>query len=122
MLGYIIFKKQVTVYLPLLDNAPDNLKAVSKINPKQEIFLLHANTIFESRRISLPSHTVKGKTYDLAELIPEKALPRHIQFVWHGVNDEVNLRQFLASDITWRECDVRLDPFGNELILRHDSS
>jgi len=104
-----------------VDNEPDNLRAISQIDPHQEILLLHANTIFESKRTSLPSHTVKGKTYDLTELIPEKALPQHIQFVWHGINDEVNLRQFLASDITWGECDVRLGPMGNELILRHDS-
>jgi hypothetical protein len=119
--GVYYFQKAGYRVFAFIDNEPDNLKAVSKINPIQEILLLHANTIFESRRTSLPSHTVKGKTYDLTELIPEKALPRHIQFVWHGVNDEVNLRQFLASDITWGECDVRLDPIGNELILRHDS-
>ena len=119
--GVYYFQKAGYRVFAFIDNEPDNLKAVSKINPKQEILLLHANTIFESRRTSLPSHTVKGKTYDLTELIPEKALPRHIQFVWHGVNDEVNLRQFLASDITWGECDVRLDPIGDELILRHDS-
>jgi len=119
--GVYYFQKAGYRVFAFIDNEPDNLKAVSKINPKQEILLLHANTIFESRRTSLPSHTVNGKTYDLTELIPEKALPRHIQFVWHGVNDEVNLRQFIASDITWGECDVRLDPIGNELILRHDS-
>jgi hypothetical protein len=33
----------------------------------------------------------------------------------------VNLRQFLASEITWGECDVRMDPIAHELILRHDS-
>ena len=105
----------------LIDNEPDNLRAVSKSSVDREILLLHANTIFESKRTRLPSHAVKGKRYDLTELIPEKALPQHIQFVWHGINDEVNLRQFLASDISWGECDVRLDPIGNELILRHDS-
>lgn len=104
-----------------VDNEPDNLQAVSKIDAEHEILLLHANTLFESKRTKLPAHSIRGKTYDLTELIPEKALPEHIQFVWHGINDEVNLRQFLASDISWGECDVRLDPIGNELILRHDS-
>ena len=79
------------------------------------------DTIFESKRTRLPGYTAKGKKYDLTELIPEKALPRHVQFVWHGVNDEANLRQFLASDIRWAECDVHLDPSGRDLILRHDS-
>ena len=104
-----------------VDNEPDNLQAVSQIDPRHEILLLHANTIFESRRTRLPAHVVKGKTYDLEELIPERALPKRIEFVWHGVNDEVNLRQFLAADIRWGEFDVRQDPTGTELILRHDS-
>ena len=104
-----------------IDNEPDNLQAVSQIDPQHEILLLHANTIFESRRTRVPAHAVKGKTYNLEALVPEKALPKRIAFVWHGVNDEANLRQFLAADIRWGEFDVRLDPTGGELILRHDS-
>lgn len=119
--GVFHFQKTGYRIFALVDNEPDNLKAVSKIDPNQEILLLHVNTIFESKRTRLPSRMVKGKTYDLTELIPEKELPQHIQFVWHGINEEVNLRQFLASDITWGECDVRMDPMVNELILRHDS-
>ncbi len=57
----------------------------------------------------------------IAELIPEISLPKHTQFVWHGINDEENLRQFMASDINWGECDVRLHPIDEEPILRHDS-
>ena len=107
--------------LAYIDNEPENLQAVSRIDPQQEILLLHANTIFESKRAKLPPHTAKGKAYDLTELIAEKALPKHIQFVWHGLNDDANLRQFLASDINWGEFDARLDPLGDALILRHDS-
>lgn len=55
------------------------------------------------------------------ELIPEMSLPKQIQFVWHGINNEANLRQFLASDFNWGECDVRLHPIDEEPILRHDS-
>ena len=43
-----------------------------------------------------------------------------MQLVWHGVNDEVNLGQFLSSRVHWGECDVRWDPLGR-LVLRHDS-
>jgi len=112
-LGYRIFA--------FIDNEPENLKAVSMIDPFKEILLLHADTIFETKISGLPSHTVKGSVYDLTELIPEKSLPKHTQFVWHGINDKANLQQFLTSDINWGECDVRLDPIGEELILRHDS-
>ena len=104
-----------------VENEPENLKAVAGFDLDKEILLLHANTMFESKRTRLPSHSARGKEYDLTELIPEKALPRNVHFVWHGVNDEVNLHQFLASDIRWAECDVHLDPTGNDLILRHDA-
>lgn len=119
--GVRYFQKAGYRVFAFVDNEPENLKAVSTIDEEKEILLLHANTIFKSKRTRLPANSVKGKSYDLTELIPERALPRHIQFAWHGVNDEANLRQFLASDITWGECDVRLDPMGDELILRHDS-
>ncbi|MEE8308190.1 MAG: hypothetical protein V3R81_13055 [Gammaproteobacteria bacterium] len=105
----------------IVDNEPANLKAISTIDPQGEILLLHANTMFESTHTRVPRGTARGKVYDLTELIPEKALPRNIQFVWHGINDEANLRQFLASDIRWGEFDVRMDPIGRDLILRHDS-
>ncbi len=95
--------------------------AVAESDPDREILLLHANTIFESKRAKLPPRSARGSKYDLTELIPEKALPQYVQFVWHGVNDESNLRQFLASDIRWVECDIHIDPTGNDLILRHDT-
>lgn len=57
----------------------------------------------------------------MVEQMPEISLPKNIQFVWHGINDETNLRKFLSSDINWGECDVRLNPIDEELILRHDS-
>ncbi len=104
----------------VVDNEPENLKEIAKIDPEEEIFLLHADTIFESKRVRLPYNAIKGSRYDLTELIDKKSLPKHIQFVWHGVNDEINLRQFLSSDITWGECDVRMSPDGDDIILRHD--
>jgi hypothetical protein len=105
-----------------IDNEPTNLKALAAADPERQVFLLHANTIFESKRTRLPRGTVRGKEYRLAELIPdEKALPDHVQLAWHGVNDEANLRQFLASDVHWAEVDVRLEPACCDVILRHDS-
>jgi hypothetical protein len=80
---------------------------------------LHADTIFESQRVVTP-RTVTGSTYDLAELVSEEELRRRVQFAWHGVNDEANLRQFIASGVHWAECDIRQDPLGR-LVLRHDS-
>lgn len=111
--GYRIFA--------FIDNEPENLGAVSKSDSGKEILLLHANTIYESKRKKLPSNSVCGKRYDITDLIHEGSLPQHVQFVWHGVNDKVNLRQFIASNVQWAELDVRLEPSKERLILRHDS-
>ena len=119
--GIQYFQERGFKIFAFIDNEPENLKAVSKIDQFREILLLHANTIFETNISGLPSHTVKGRICDLTELIPEKSLPKHIQFVWRGINDKTNLQQFLTSDINWGECGVQLDQIGEELILRHDS-
>jgi hypothetical protein len=105
----------------VVDNEPDNLEAIAGIDPDKEILPVHADTIFDSKRSRLPNATVSGSEYDLTELIAEKDLPGHIQFVWHGLNDRANLRQFLASDVRWGECDVRLDTDGKTAVLRYDS-
>ena len=65
--------------------------------------------------MSLESHSSEATPAGIADLPPD------IQLVWHGVNDAINLRQFLASDVAWCELDVNPDPEGRELILRHDS-
>ena len=104
-----------------IDNEPDNLLAVSEAEGNGEIMLLHADTIFETTKRHLPTSSVSGNQYDLAQLIDEKSLPKNIQLVWHGLNDRANLLQFLASDVQWGEVDVRLDPDSGNLILRHDS-
>ena len=119
--GVRSFRQKGYRVFAFIDNEPANLESVSKIDPDHEILFLHADTIFLSKRTRLPSNTVKGREYDLTELIPEKALPQHIQFVWHGINDGTNLLRFLSSDIAWGECDVQMDPIRNELILHHDS-
>ncbi len=105
----------------MIDNEPDNLRAIAKADPRQEILLLHAATILESRRKRLPRCSVQGDRYDITELISENTLPGHVQFVWHGVNDKLNLHRFLASNVHWGEVDVREDPVTQDMILRHDS-
>ncbi len=105
----------------VVDNEPGNLEAITANGSDTEgILLLHADTIFETKRTHLPTTSVAGDSYDITDLIPEKMLPRNIQFVWHGINDVINLRQFLGSDISWGECDIRLDPITEDLILHHD--
>lgn len=102
-----------------VDDEPENLQATLRVDPQGETLLLHAATIFASKRT--PTRAVRGTAYDLTELIDEQSLPQHIQFVWRGVNDEANLRQFLGSNIHWAEMDVRRDPDRDSLVLRECS-
>lgn len=112
-LGYRVFA--------FMDNEPENLEAVAQADGSKEILLLHADTIFASKRVRLRDQWSSGEEYDLTDLISKESLPKHIQFVRQGVNDKSNLSQFLTSDISWAECDIRLDPTGREPILRGQS-
>lgn len=107
-LGYRVFA--------FVDNEPVNLEAVAAIDPQHKILLLHADTIFESKRTQLPAHTVGGNQYDLTALISAADLPRHIHFVWSGLNDRSNLAMFLASDVHWGELSLWLDSLSDEFI------
>ncbi len=115
------FQDQGYHVFAVIDNEPFVLKALARETKGTDILLMHANTVFESRRASVPRGTVRGTEYELADLVPgEEALPEHVQLVWHGVNDHANLRQFIASDVVWAEVDIIRGPAGR-LILRHDT-
>ncbi|MBT8508405.1 hypothetical protein AZH53_08310 [Methanomicrobiaceae archaeon CYW5] len=95
----------------MIDNEPENLRAVALEHPEETLLLLHADTIFRTRRTRLPPEAVSGTGYRLADIVRTRGdLPRHITFVWHGVNNPRTLRQFLASGITWAEVDIRTGP------------
>lgn len=102
----------------VVDNEPENLAAMADSHDALGMMFLHADTIFESQR-SEGLAAVTGTAYELGGLIGEDRLKEHVELVWHGVNDEENLRHYLDSGITWAEIDVRRDPVGR-LVLRHD--
>ena len=104
-----------------IDNEPNNLAQIAAVDPDSEILLLHADTIFLAPLELLPSRAVQGDHYALTDFVTQAMLPTGVALVWHGVNDETNLRQFLASPAQWAELDVNLDPSGTGLILRHDT-
>jgi hypothetical protein len=104
--------------IAVVDNEPENLRAMATNDPTGEILFLHADTIFKSQRLH-QDRLVAGRTYRLRELVPERAFSGRVEFVWHGVNDDVNLDRFLGSEVRWAEIDVRRDPVGR-LVLRHD--
>src|SRR5437867_780976 len=102
----------------VIDNEPENLTAMFASSPCDDILFLHADTLFESQRRD-GGRVPGGNAYELGGLISEDRLREHVELVWHGVNDAENLRQFLDSEITWAEVDLRCDPVGR-LVLRHD--
>ena len=111
-LGYRVFA--------FVENEPANLAAVATLHD-EEILLMHPDTIYLSDLAELPPNTVQGTEYELTAFVTEQMLPTQLQLVWHGVNDPLNLRQFVSSSIEWAEFDVNLDPTGQALILRHDT-
>jgi len=108
--------------IAFIDNEPENLEAISMADPNGDILLLHAETMFASRRARLPKRAVSGNRYVLSELVPEnQPLPGRIHMVWNGVNTNRNLQEFLKSDVSWGKVDVRSGINENNLILRADS-
>lgn len=102
----------------VVDNEPENIAAMAEADTSGDTLFLHAQTLYETQRVPTP-RTVEGQSYELRSLIDERDLPQHVRFVWHGVNDPANMRQFLPSPVRWGEVDVRCNPSG-ELLLQHD--
>lgn len=114
------FQREGYRVFAMVDNEPSYLMAIFELDESEEILPLHAQTIFESNCSDLPDCSASGSDYVLSDLASEDALPQEVDFVWHGVNEKANLRQFLGSDVTWGEVDVRTDPSSGILILHHD--
>lgn len=86
--------------LAAVDNEPAMIRAMAEADTTGDVLFLHARTLYESQRVATP-RTVDGEHYDLRSLIGRDDLPRHVQIVWHGVDDPAHLRQFLASPVRW---------------------
>ncbi|HEX5033007.1 MAG TPA: HAD hydrolase-like protein [bacterium] len=116
------FQERAYRVVAFIDNEPANLKAVADSEVAEDVLLLHADTLFESPLGHRPARSLSGREYNLTELLSEERLPPHVQLIWQGVNDEANLRQFLASNIRWGEMDIRLGAKRDRLILQDEES
>jgi len=67
--GIYHFEKSGYHTFAFVDNEPENLMAVGAADPKGEILLLHADTIFKSNLSVVPKHAVRGRIYDLREFV-----------------------------------------------------
>jgi len=102
-----------------VDHEPSVLHGVFEADESRDILFLQTRTTSGSPRLTGP-RTAAGRHFDLRAPIAENDFPDHVQPVWHGVNDEANLREFLSSRVAWGERDLRRDP-RQRLVLRHDS-
>jgi hypothetical protein len=102
----------------VVDHDPAVIRAMVAADAVGDILFLQTRTTSPPPRLTGP-RTAAGRRYDLKALVGDD-LPARVQLVWHGVNDEVNLREFLSSTVRWGELDVRRDP-RQRLVLRHDS-
>ena len=103
----------------VFDHEPAVIHAMAEADQPGDILFLQTPTTSPSPPLTR-ARTAAGRHFDLTALVAKDDLPAQVQLVWHGVNDEVNLREFLASTVGWGECDVRCDP-QQRLVLRHDS-
>lgn len=103
----------------VVDHDPAAIRAMVEADETGDILFLPTRTTSPSPRLPGP-RTTAGRHFDLTALVGENDLPDQVQLVWHGVNDEVNLGEFLSSTVGWGELDVRRDP-RQRLVLRHDS-
>ena len=117
--GLLAFTRAGYRPVAVVDHEPAVIRAMVEADNAGDILFLQTRTTSRSPRLTGP-RTAAGRHFDLRALVQENDLPDQVELVWHGVNDEVNLREFLSSMVRWGECDVRRDP-RQRLILRHDS-
>jgi hypothetical protein len=89
--------------LAMVDNEPENLEAAEEADPDGEILLLHADTIFKSRRRGESNLAISGKVYDAGRLMASSDIlldPIDFIFDWTD-GDEERLQRFLSSDVGW---------------------
>lgn len=101
-----VFREEGYRIVAMIDNEPENLRAVGEIDRGGEILLLHADTLFRTQRTSLPPTSVSGRAYDLSSVASRERLPGHVQFVWRGVGTRARLAAFLESNVRWAEIPV----------------
>lgn len=114
------FRREGYRVVAMIDNEPENLRAVGEADPGGEILLLHADTIFKTRRSELPGVSVSGRTYELSAVARRERLPTHVQFVWRGVETGDGLASFLESNVRWAEIDVGAHSKAGPVLLASD--
>ena len=113
--------RQLTLHgfrvVAMIDNEPHNLKAVAAADPDGQVLLVHADTIFASSPRLRPRRALRSASYEVGELVSQDSLPRHVQFVWHGIDSARALDLFLTTEVGWAEFGVDRHPISGDLIV-----
>lgn len=119
--GIRYFKRKGYRVVAMIDNEPENLEAIDESGEAENILLLHADKLLNSRSDNLPDGSVSGQDFRVSELIQEQAGPEHVTFIQDGLTDKHSLSDFLNSSVHWGNLTVREHPERNTLILRQES-
>ncbi len=102
----------------VIDSERDNLDAICRLDGASDMLLIHSDLMWGAPPSRRGGSASAGCACGLSELIGPKDLPGHVEFAWHGVDDESILRQFLVSPVKWAEVHVRRHPQNGRLVLR----
>jgi hypothetical protein len=119
--GIRYFKDRGYRVVAMIDNEPENLEAIDESEKAEDILLLHADKLLNSRSDNLPDDSVRGEDFRVSELIQGQTRPEHVTFVQDGLTDRTYLNNFLNSSVHWGNMTVREQPEGGDLILRQES-
>lgn len=105
----------------MIDNEPENLAAIDKSEYSEDMLLLHANNILETRNRPLPDGTVSGEKYHITRLLRGQPGSDRITFIRDGLTSSVTLENFKTSPIYWGNLTVRRRHDGENFVLRQQS-
>ncbi len=119
--GIRYFKDRGYRVVAMIDNEPENLEAIDESDEAENILLLHADKLLNSRSDDLPDDSVSGEDFRVSELIQGQTDLEHVTFVQDGLTDRKSLNDFLNSSVHWGNLTIREHPDAGDLILRQES-
>jgi hypothetical protein len=120
--GVEYFKARGYRVIAFLDNEPENLHAVSEMDPERDILLLHADTLFKSSPSMLPGQAVSGSVYDTTHFRLHGFSTNRVEYAWRCNFERKAFSQFIGSNIGWLQMDLKylFDPLQGMAVPRSD--
>jgi hypothetical protein len=120
--GVEYFKAKGYRVIAFLDNEPENLHAVSEMDPERDILLLHADTLFKSSPSMLPGQAVSGSVYDTTDFRLHGFSTNRVEYAWRCNFERKAFSQFIGSNIGWLQIDLKdiFDPIQGMAVPRSE--